>query len=173
MDAERDALVALYRATNGDSWTEKQGWCTDAPLSEWHGVTVNEGRVVDLRLFANNLQGPIPKELGQLGALTILWLLANKLEGSIPKELGQLGALAFLNLAYNKLEGSIPKELEQLRALRELDLSNNKLEGEREASGINHFEVETSQIYISCIELLLHQRGCITKRFPLGHLHTQ
>ena len=57
MDAERDALVALYRATNGDSWTEKQGWCTDAPLSEWHGVTVNEGRVVDLRLFANNLQG--------------------------------------------------------------------------------------------------------------------
>ena len=57
MDAERDALVALYRASNGDSWTRKQGWCTDAPLSEWHGVKVSEGRVVDLDLRRNNLQG--------------------------------------------------------------------------------------------------------------------
>ena len=57
MDAERDALVALYRATNGDSWWRKTGWCTDAPLSEWHGVTVNEGRVVELELHCGNLQG--------------------------------------------------------------------------------------------------------------------
>ncbi|CAM9397378.1 unnamed protein product, partial [Ascophyllum nodosum] len=35
MDAERDALVALYRATHGNSWGKKKGWCTDAPLSEW------------------------------------------------------------------------------------------------------------------------------------------
>ena len=32
-------------------------------------------------VFPYCLSGPIPKELGQLGALTILWLLANKLEG--------------------------------------------------------------------------------------------
>ena len=57
MDAERDALVALYRATNGNSWDEKQGWCTNAPLSEWHGVKVSEGRVVALDLRQNNLQG--------------------------------------------------------------------------------------------------------------------
>ncbi|CAN0444907.1 unnamed protein product, partial [Ascophyllum nodosum] len=38
MDAERDALVALYHATNGPSWHENRGWCTDAPLSEWYGV---------------------------------------------------------------------------------------------------------------------------------------
>ena len=57
MDAERDALVALYRATNGDSWRRKARWCTNAPLSNWYGVTVNEGRVVGLALLSNNLQG--------------------------------------------------------------------------------------------------------------------
>ena len=59
MDAERDALVALYRATNGPSWEENRGWCTDAPLSQWHGVEVNikNGRVVKLKLNWNNLQG--------------------------------------------------------------------------------------------------------------------
>ena len=57
MGAERDALIALYLATNGDAWTNKEGWCTDAPLSEWIGVSVSEGRVVRLRLPYNNLQG--------------------------------------------------------------------------------------------------------------------
>ena len=57
MDAERDALVALYHATNGPSWHENRGWCTDAPLSEWYGVKVKEGHVVELELFENNLQG--------------------------------------------------------------------------------------------------------------------
>ncbi|CAM9960584.1 unnamed protein product, partial [Ascophyllum nodosum] len=105
MDAERDALVALYRATNGDSWWRKTGWCTDAPLSEWHGVTVNEGRVVELELHCGNLQESIPKELGQLGALKSLDLAGNQLKGSIPKELGRLDALKMLNLHNNNLEG--------------------------------------------------------------------
>ena len=59
MDAERDALVALYRATGGDTWGKKQGWCTDAPLSEWYGVKVSDGRVVELNLMQNNLQGEV------------------------------------------------------------------------------------------------------------------
>ena len=57
MDAERDALVALYRATGGDSWRRKTGWCTNTPFSEWYGVKVSEGRVVELDLHYNNLQG--------------------------------------------------------------------------------------------------------------------
>ena len=57
MDTEHDALVALYRATRGDCWRDKRGWCTDAPLSKWHGVKVSDGRVVELDLALNNLQG--------------------------------------------------------------------------------------------------------------------
>ena len=57
MDEERVALVALYRATDGDSWWKNEGWCTGAPLSEWYGVEVSDGRVVGLNLRFNNLGG--------------------------------------------------------------------------------------------------------------------
>ncbi|CAN0397136.1 unnamed protein product, partial [Ascophyllum nodosum] len=56
-----------------------EGWCTGAPLSEWHGAEVSDGRVVKLVLWENNLRGSIPKELGQLSALQELWLSSNKL----------------------------------------------------------------------------------------------
>ena len=59
MDArERQALIAFYKATGGDSWHIKGGWCTDAPLGEWYGVVTNDqGSVVGLRLDLNNLKG--------------------------------------------------------------------------------------------------------------------
>ena len=59
MDAgDRTALITLYRGTGGDAWHLKTGWCTDAPLSEWYGVSVDEeGRVVGLHLSSNNLVG--------------------------------------------------------------------------------------------------------------------
>ncbi|CAM9860034.1 unnamed protein product, partial [Ectocarpus sp. 12 AP-2014] len=54
------ALVALYRLTQGDGWTQKDGWCTPIELQEWFGVDVNEqGRVVKLDLRGNNLQGTL------------------------------------------------------------------------------------------------------------------
>jgi hypothetical protein len=75
------------------------------------------------------LTGPIPAELGQLRALTVLDLYCNQLTGPIPAELGQLGSLTILNLSSNKLTGRIPAELGQLRALTELDLMSNQLTG--------------------------------------------
>lgn len=57
--AARAALEALFRATGGDSWRHKANWVTDAELSTWHGVKVDEdGQVVALRLdWNNNVQG--------------------------------------------------------------------------------------------------------------------
>ncbi len=58
---DRDALLALYRSTNGASWSNKDGWDTDAALSQWHGVEANvHGRVVKLTLGRNNLEGILP-----------------------------------------------------------------------------------------------------------------
>lgn len=61
---ERQALIAFYKATGGDSWREKQGWCTNAPLCDWYGVVTNEhGSVLKLELPINGLKGeptPIP-----------------------------------------------------------------------------------------------------------------
>ncbi|CAN0395478.1 unnamed protein product, partial [Ascophyllum nodosum] len=127
MDAERDALVILYRTTNGDSWRNKQGWCTDAPLSEWHGVKVSDGRIVELDLGANNLQGPIPSELESMTALQELSLSKNQLTGPIPSELGNMTALQRLSLQSNNLTGPIPRELGYLAALLELTLYFNRL----------------------------------------------
>lgn len=53
-----DVLLAIYEATNGPKWKDSSNWGTDADLSDWYGVKVNEqGRVVTLALTANNLRG--------------------------------------------------------------------------------------------------------------------
>lgn len=55
---DRPALVALFRATGGSGWSQKANWDTDAEVSAWYGVKVNdEGRVVELKLDTNNLKG--------------------------------------------------------------------------------------------------------------------
>ncbi|CAM9417159.1 unnamed protein product, partial [Hapterophycus canaliculatus] len=71
--ADRDALLALFRWTGGAYWKNKTNWGTDAALSSWDGVKVNdEGRVIMLNLHRNNLQGLIPAQLGKLAALEML-----------------------------------------------------------------------------------------------------
>ena len=43
------ALVALYNQCNGINWTKQTNWLT-GPVSNWQGVTVENGRVVGLNL---------------------------------------------------------------------------------------------------------------------------
>ena len=104
-------------------------WPVDENPFSWKGVSFEGGRVTKLWLDDNQLSGSIPKELGQLSALTDLQLNDNQLSGSIPKELGQLSALKDLRLHKNQLSGSIPKELGQLSAVTLLWLNNNQLSG--------------------------------------------
>ena len=155
---DREALIALYHATNGDSWRDNTNWLSDAPIGEWYGVEVDEdGRVIALYLaglshpsglmgelppelgdLANlealfiyaNLTGEIPAELGNLTSLESLGLQDNQLTGEIPPELGTLASLEFLSLSNNQLTGEVPTELVNLASLEELNLSNNQLTGE-------------------------------------------
>ncbi|CAM9595448.1 unnamed protein product [Ectocarpus sp. 4 AP-2014] len=79
---DRVALVALFRSTGGAGWRRTDNWETDAAITTWHGVEVNDqGRVVKLYLGENNLQGPIPVELGRLAVLEYLDLEGNELTG--------------------------------------------------------------------------------------------
>ncbi len=127
---DRAALVALYEATDGPNWTDKENWSSAAPLGEWYGVTTDDnGRVTNLNLTDNSLQGTIPVELGQLTNLTELDLSSNQLTGAIPVELGQLTKLTWLDLRDNQLTGAIPVELGQLTNLRGLHLDVNTLTG--------------------------------------------
>jgi len=127
---DRDVLVALYLAADGDKWTNSDNWLSDAPINTWYGVTTDEsGRVIELGLAYNNLSGTIPPELSNLTALTNLYLRWNQLSGTIPSELGNLTALTNLNLGWNQLSGTVPSELGNLASLDTLHLAGNRLSG--------------------------------------------
>ena len=112
VETDRDALVALYNATNGENWLSfNNNWLSDAPIGEWYGVTAGEnGRVIELVLDGtlferHGLRGKIPGELGSLANLKRLSLNWNELSGEIPSELGNLANLQELLLNGNQLSG--------------------------------------------------------------------
>ena len=108
-ETDREALITLYNSANGEEWDNL--WQIDAPMNEWHGVTVDSrGRVVELDLEDNNLNGYLPTELGNLSHLKLLNLSDNRLKEEIPAELGNLARLEVLNLNDNILSGEIPAE---------------------------------------------------------------
>lgn len=128
--SDRTILEELYYKTGGSNWTSAAGWATDAPLSEWHGVSVeSDGSVVGLNLDFNGLAGPIPSVLGNLAELRTLSVTGNGLTGPIPVELGGLTNLEELSLWDNRLTGPIPRELADLLRLRSLTLARNRLSG--------------------------------------------
>ena len=129
--AERRGLIALYDATGGSKWKRSANWLTDRPLGDWHGVVTNEqGRVSELQLAGNNLNGPLPPQLGDLTSLTGLYLYQNSLTGTIPPELGDLTGLTSLELFDNNLTGPVPPELGNLTSLTLLTLDSNNLHGQ-------------------------------------------
>ena len=126
---DKQALVALYNATDGANWTNNENWLSEQPLSTWHGVIVSDGRVTRLSLHSNRLTGSIPAELGNLTSLRELSLSSNRLTGSIPAQLGNLASLTHLYLWGNQLTGPIPAQLGDLSSLTHLYLSRNQLTG--------------------------------------------
>ena len=140
-NADREALVAFYNATDGPYWIDNENWLTDVPLAEWYGITTDaSGRVVSLRLpgrfdfeaqawTRHGLKGTIPAELGDLDKLRHLDLKINHLTGPIPSELGSLSSLQTLSLQTNDLSGPIPPELGGLANLTILNLNGNGFTG--------------------------------------------
>ena len=129
-DSDREALIALYNATDGDNWADNTNWLSDAPLGEWYGVwTDANGRVTDLFLSRNGLSGQIPSQLGTLTNLEQLVLYENRLTGTIPLQLGTLTNLRTLSLGENQLTGTIPSQLGTLTNLEQLVLYENRLTG--------------------------------------------
>lgn len=136
---EREALIALYNATDGDNWRRNFGW-KDGVLEpdgfgpigtegDWKGIEVSGDSVSVIDLTYNNLSGSIPLELANLSNLRELLLESNNISGNIPPELGNLSNLERLYLGFNNMSGTIPPELGNLTNLKELYLSGLNLTG--------------------------------------------
>jgi hypothetical protein len=56
----RIRLEELYSSAGGDRWYTKTNWCSDKPLDQWHGVTLDkDGQLIGLDLSDNNLTGTL------------------------------------------------------------------------------------------------------------------
>ncbi len=131
--AERDALIDLYQATGGASWTNQTNWLgAEGTECTWYGVTCSASppfTVLELRLPTNNLTGTLPASIADLASLQILELYGNAIGGTIPDAIGNLGNLFALNLSDNNLTGTLPSTLEDLTHLENLDVKANGLSG--------------------------------------------
>lgn len=113
-DDDRTALMALYNALGGTGWTNHENWGSDKPLSQWHGVQVEDNRVTALYLENNNLTGEIPSEIGNLTSLKILHISSNNIRGILPVSMGNLKNLENMYFNDNNLSGDIPAEITAL-----------------------------------------------------------
>ena len=127
---DREALAAIYYATDGPNWKIESGWLSDQPMNTWTGVKTNEnGRVTSLSMDgALGMNGSLPPEIGNLEELRFLYILGSPfLTGSLPPELGKLNNLEFLAIQICRITGSIPPELGNLSNLETMSLSSNDL----------------------------------------------
>ena len=130
------ALLALYNATNGSSWTTK--WDLSKPVSDWDGVVLDSilystgkrPRVVALALNSSNLVGELPDELFNISYLELLWLNDNKLSGTVSDRYSELIFLEDFRFSDNpELMGRIPESINKIRSLRTMSISNTKFNG--------------------------------------------
>ena len=75
-------LVKVAQKTKVDNWVNP--WDFSQPVYTWHGVELNsEGRVEELHLENNNLDGTISPKIGDLTSLKLLRFDNNNLKGSL------------------------------------------------------------------------------------------
>jgi hypothetical protein len=127
--AQCQALVDLYRSTNGHNWTEATGWLTGNPCTvPWHGVAcdVTNMNVTEIALDENNLTGTI-SSLSVFTGLIELDLSNNAIGETLP-DISALTALTTIDLGENLLTG-VDSSVWEAPTLAHLDLSDNSLSG--------------------------------------------
>lgn len=130
------ALVAIYNKCDGPNWTYHDNWL-NGPLVSWYGVTVQNRRVIELKLFNKiekweepfGMKGSLPDEMQYLTELRELELYQNYLTGTLPKGLIKCKKLKRINISKSNLSGSFPPVLANLDSLETIMLDGNKLNG--------------------------------------------
>ncbi len=120
------ALLAFYSALGGDEkWKCK--WSRNIPVSEWCGLTFENGNLTQISLPDNGLEGEIPDIFSAeiFEDITYLNLSNNRIFGKLPASLRLLKKLAYLDLSQNLFEGEIPTWIGDFPDLVTLWLSYN------------------------------------------------
>ncbi len=118
------ALMALFDATGGGDWGNRDGWLYEIDLGQWYGATADadaDGWGTALELRSIGLSGELPEEIGYLTELAELNLSNNSLTGTLPAEIGGLTNLEELYLNSNQFSGALPATLGALTALHLYD----------------------------------------------------
>ena len=172
---QRYSMATLYFATNGDQWLVNNLWLSQVSECGWFGKTGSQrrcnkkGKLVNLELDLNDLNGSIPAELGLLSsALETITLHGgpnSEITGTIPTELGYLTGLKVFAVRSNGLSGSIPSEIGNLRTLEVVDLSRNTFQGEvpteiGDLSSLTYFDVSVNYLSGSLPTELGQLRKC-------------
>lgn len=93
---ERAALQDIFNYGDGANWDSyvSMNWCSDRPISEWSGITVNEqGFVTAIDIY--DFHGQLPESLGSLKYLERL-SLQGQFRGSLPSSVSRLSNLTEL-----------------------------------------------------------------------------
>ncbi|WP_321371256.1 T9SS type A sorting domain-containing protein [uncultured Draconibacterium sp.] len=114
------ALVALYNATDGDNWFDNKYWLSEYPVSIWPGVMVYEGRVRELGLCDNNLNGELPVEFYNLTGLRHFSLCNNNLYGNLLSQIADFAELRDVDFNSTQLGGELPVEIGNIEFLNSL-----------------------------------------------------
>ncbi|THU51636.1 hypothetical protein C4D60_Mb06t33110 [Musa balbisiana] len=135
--SEVSALKAI-RSHLIDPLGKLNNWEVGDPCtSNWTGVicynlTLSDGylHVIELDFMWNNINGSIPKEIGNITSLKLLLLNGNQLSGSLPEEIGYLPNLDRIQIDQNHISGEIPKSFANLNKTKHFHMNNNSISGQ-------------------------------------------
>jgi hypothetical protein len=126
---ERAALIAFYKANDGDNWKHNNNWCSDKPLKDWYGIEMTPDglHVRSISVGYNNTDGAIPEQIGDLSCLEVIRIyntvhLASK-SSPLPESIGRLTKLKTLVLQNYSLSGTLPASLFDLQNLETLRIT--------------------------------------------------
>ncbi|WP_313268440.1 T9SS type A sorting domain-containing protein [Epilithonimonas vandammei] len=122
-NSERNALITIYNATNGENWNRT--WDLDKDPRNWFGISVKNGAVTELNLSGNALKGNFPSNLTSFPKLTKLDLSNNQLSGDMATGISSLSLLTKLDISNNRLTGDPTQSLTGLFNVDDLALGGN------------------------------------------------
>lgn len=124
-----EVLLDIFDKTGGSEWTNKYGWgSTEISVDKWHGLDVENLRVVGLFLANNNLSGELPASIGLLDELRAFNVGFNEIGGVVPSTIGDLSLLNELLINNNWLIGPLPLQILNLTNLRKANIWANDLD---------------------------------------------